>query len=74
MTAKANTTYAPRHAAKPCAPRHAMRARPIKERLKRILDRVNRWLDKDFTGSAMLLWSGLAGMLLGPLLFFCYFG
>lgn len=68
MSTIANTTtrrYIPRHAACPV---------PFAERLRSILRRIDRKLDEDMTDAAKLVCASLAGLVFGPLLFFCYFG
>jgi len=58
------TPYEPRHLASPV---------PVRERLRIILRRIDRKLDEDMTTGAKLLCASLAGLVFGPLLFFCYF-
>jgi len=65
MTTKANTTYLPRHAAKPL---------PLVERVKRSIKRVDRWLDKDLSGPGLTLCGILMGLILWPVVLYCYFG
>ena len=75
----ANTTgilylYTPRHAVRPYAPRHAALQLSMRERARIILRRIDRAMDEEMTGAAKLLCASLAGLVFGPLLFFCYFG
>lgn len=55
-------------------PRHAAPAPPLAERARAILCRLDRAMDEEMTGAAKLLCASLAGLVFGPLLFFCYFG
>lgn len=86
-TANAEKTYAryvPRHLSRPYAPRHAAPSVPLDELLKAragtaykrlgaFLRWVNIQLDKDMNGPALALCGAVMGLILWPVILYCFF-
>ena len=69
MTTTANTTPAPRHAARP-----PQRLRSILYGLRRAAQWVERKADEPMTSAGYALCGAIMGLSLGPIIYFCYFG